>query len=348
MSQYSDAVSALKKLIADATALVAESEKKADMVTTLAQERTRGYPTLASAISEYIAVADGHVASSLLYKRNPAYKASQVVRDYSKLRREAIERQKIAEELVKYYEELAPFLLEYKNEITEMVLPPEAVQNYNEEEIADEATRFLTLAEYRQLTPAERNQRALDRYLQYTKNNMHIGRLYEMYVGWLFEKEGYSVTYFGIQEGCEDLGRDLICKNSEETVIVQCKCWSKFKRLHENVVFQLYGTLHAYRKEHPHERVRAEFITSTQLSDTARSFLKLLVVDVRENLALDTNFPMIKCNVSKATGSKIYHLPFDQQYTRVIIEPHKGEKIVQTVAEAEASGFRRAKRHFNN
>jgi len=40
-------------------------------------------------------------------------------------------------------------------------------------------------------------------------------------------------------------------------------------------------------------------------------------------------------------GSKIYHLPFDQQYDSTIIK-YKNECYVETIAEAEALGFRRA------
>ena len=51
-------------------------------------------------------------------------------------------------------------------------------------------------------------------------------------------------------------------------------------------------------------------------------------------------YPMIKCNISK-DGSRIYHLPFDQQYYRTeICKP--GECYAWTVKEAENKGFRRA------
>ena len=52
-------------------------------------------------------------------------------------------------------------------------------------------------------------------------------------------------------------------------------------------------------------------------------------------------FPRIKCNIGK-DKNKIYHLPMDQQYDSVIINPKKGEFEAMTVEEAEAAGFRRA------
>ena len=55
--------------------------------------------------------------------------------------------------------------------------------------------------------------------------------------------------------------------------------------------------------------------------------------------------PLIKCNINN--GNKIYHLPFDQQYHRTIIDETKGEFYAMTVKEAEEKGFRRAFRHRN-
>ena len=56
-------------------------------------------------------------------------------------------------------------------------------------------------------------------------------------------------------------------------------------------------------------------------------------------------FPRIKCNIGRdeyGAVTKIYHLPMDQQYDNVIIEPDKGEFFAMTVLEAENAGFRRA------
>jgi hypothetical protein len=53
---------------------------------------------------------------------------------------------------------------------------------------------------------------------------------------------------------------------------------------------------------------------------------------------------MVKCNINPGNGERIYHLPFDQQYDRVIVGDQDGEFYASTVAEAEAAGFRRALR----
>ena len=46
-------------------------------------------------------------------------------------------------------------------------------------------------------------------------------------------------------------------------------------------------------------------------------------IEVLENFKYDKDYPCIKCNISKKDFSKIYHLPFDQQYDRVDIDIKK-------------------------
>ena len=67
----------------------------------------------------------------------------------------------------------------------------------------------------------------------------------------------------------------------------------------------------------------------------------MLGVKVLENVMLKP-YPSIKCNISRKTGEKIYHLPFDQQYDNTVVEEERNECYVQTVKEAEELGFRHA------
>src|SRR3989339_250432 len=192
------------------------------------------------------------------------------------------------------------------------------------------------------------NQMALDRFWKRPKSKWLIGRLYERYVGYLFEKEGYDVEYVGIFKGFEDLGRDLICKKGKNITIIQCKNWSKFRTIYEKHIFQFFGTVFQYRDENPKHNVKAIFYTTTSLSDLARRFAKELNIQLEENHHFNIEYPAIKCNIGRTSGEKIYHLPFDQQYDKTKIEPHKGEFYCQTVKEAEDAGFRRAFRYRQN
>lgn len=52
----------------------------------------------------------------------------------------------------------------------------------------------------------------------------------------------------------------------------------------------------------------------------------------------------IKGNTSRKDGERIYHVPGQQNYDDTIIESWKGERWFCTEEEAEANGWRRAKR----
>lgn len=56
-----------------------------------------------------------------------------------------------------------------------------------------------------------KSQKMLDNFKTQRLNNLEVGRLYERYIGYLYEKDSWRVTYKGIVDGLNDLGRDLIC-----------------------------------------------------------------------------------------------------------------------------------------
>jgi hypothetical protein len=279
-------------------------------------------------------------AFSLSTKKWPAPDAAARVREAARRAAEAERRARIAEYIRATYESLFPWLPELIDEgLEENVVAPE----YVGDSLQDPAKHWLTDAEYNRLPSTKKYQLALDRYWQRKKTRWEIGRDYERYIGYQYEGGGLSVRYHGIIEGFEDLGRDLIVSGSGITKIVQCKYWSSSKLIHEKHIFQLFGTLTAYGIDHPSESPSGVFYTSTVLSDRARLFAEQLEIDVHEKAPLD-RYPCIKCNLSKRTGELIYHLPFDQQYDRTIIEDESLERYVATVEEAERLGFRRAKR----
>lgn len=210
----------------------------------------------------------------------------------------------------------------------------------------DATKDYLSKEEWNSLSVSERNQLALDRYVaSHQKSKWQIGRDYELYVGYVYSKQGFQVNYFGSYNKLEDLGRDLIVTRGNETAIVQCKYWSQEKLIHENHIAQLYGTTISYCCENdlPLGSVSSVLITNIELSDTAKKMADYLNVKYKENFALK-NFPRIKCNIGHDENGNIthiYHLPMDQQYDIVKID-HVGEFFALTVAEAEEAGFRRA------
>ena len=254
---------------------------------------------------------------------------------------------------LEYYENLFPWLIDFKGEdidnlITQILEKRKKGKDYFEEP-GDPAKKWLTAAEYDKLPRVEKYQLALDRYRKKKKSPWELGRDYERYIGYLYEKDGFRVYYQGIIEGLKDLGRDLICVKGNKIEIVQCKYWSQDKTIHEKHINQLFGTTVMYWVQSHRVKnlqmglfpqilkqggITPCFITSTKLSDTAKQFSEALGIKIIENFPLQP-YPPIKCNVSRRTGEKIYHLPFDQQYER-------NECYVWTVKEAEALGFRRA------
>lgn len=311
----------------------------------LAKEKTKGFPWLAKAYSDYLHLQDLKEADYLESKSHPAVKAAEHVREIAAKRRIAEQLYRVLKYQLEYYENLFPWLVDFKGEdlddLIRQIMAKKEKGRVELEEPDDPAKKWLTEAEYSKLPTAEKYQLALDRYWQKKKSKWEIGRDYERYIGYCYESNGYNIYYQGIIEGLADLGRDLIASKDNNVEIIQCKYWSKGKEIHEKHIFQLYGTIVAYRIDHPEKQVSACFATSTRLSDRAKQFAKELRMETLENYPLK-HYPCIKCNVSRRDGTKIYHLPFDQQYDRTLIEEERNECYAETVAEAEALGFRHA------
>lgn len=215
----------------------------------------------------------------------------------------------------------------------------------------DNTRDYLSKEEYSALTVGERNQLALDRYQNsHSKTKWQIGRDYEQYVGYQYRKKGYTVDDFGSYMKLEDLGRDIIAKKDDIVLIIQCKYWSTKKEIHEKHITQLYGTMIEYCIENQTEQacVKGVLVTNTQLSKTAKKMATVLGIQYVENYEMG-RYPCIKCNIGYGENgiTKIYHLPFDQQYDITKIK-NDGEFYAMTVAEAEEAGFRRTFKWFGN
>jgi hypothetical protein len=277
-------------------------------------------------------------------KSHPARKSAEIVKEVKQEKRALTERVKFLEFQLRSYEEYFPQLEEYRDPILDERVPlSTGSDNLEELETADSSQLYLSREEWERLSVSERNQLALDRYLAHHKSDWEIGRYYERYLGFLRETNGWVVTYHGALRGFEDLGRDLICVREGMTEIVQAKCWSRAKVLHEKHLFQLFGTTVHYKLANPGTQVTPVLATTTSLSDVALEVSRELGIRV-DSIPLPSSYAMIKCNINPSTREKIYHLPFDQQYDRTQVL-RSGECYVATVKEAEERGFRRAWRH---
>jgi hypothetical protein len=306
---------------------------------------------LAKFLAEADRTVDESISDAMRDKKRPAYKAAEEVAEARAERRQFKERVKFLEYQLASLKEYFPFLEEYEDIILDESVPlAQGDTNLAALEESDPVLRFVAKADYDSLSPGERNQLALNRYLSGGLGPAAIGRLYERYLGYLYEREGWKVEYYGIVKGFEDLGRDLICSKGNDVKIIQAKCWSIGKTIHEKHIFQLFGTTQLYIMDREKNdlftpSISARFVTTTTLSPVALRAAEWLKIEVQEQLPLSKAFPMIKCNINQGTKEKIYHLPFDQQYDRTKILPELGELYAATTAEAEKKGFRRAFRY---
>lgn len=337
--QLSDLVRALdsreEKLDSREKELERAKTELCDMLTT-AQITT---PFLAKQFSDFMYVNDLLDADYLETKSRPAFTAAEKVREIAKQKRVLQEQCKLQEYQLNLYETAFPWLAEFKEISSEDLQQLASVDTAPDSEYSS-LKKWLSPQEYQSLPSAERLQLALERYTKRQKTNWQIGIEYERYVGYCYERKGYKVRYFGATEGLEDMGRDLIVTQGKKLFVIQCKRWSTEKTIHEKHIFQLYGTTILQMLENPDKRVSGLFITTTTLSELAKSCADYLHITVVENYPL-REYPLIKCNISK-NGEKIYHLPFDQQYDRVMVEPDDGDCYASTVQEAESKGFRHA------
>ena len=268
------------------------------------------------------------------------------IREIRRSAREMVEKNYEAKYQLEYLLRLFP-ALEDVIETDSKQLPIIRVEDLSEH---DRTRDWLSKEEYEQLSSVDRNQLALDRYkVSHSKTKWQIGRDYEYYVGHRYSKKGYEIDYFGSNNGMEDLGRDLIAKKDATTLIIQCKYWGKEKLIHEKHILQLYGTMICYCFENntTEQNTKAILVTNIALSEQAKRMAQYLNVEYVEHFE-KKDYPCIKCNINvDANGNetKIYHLPFDQQYDITKID-RAGEFYAMTVKVAEDAGFRRAHKWF--
>lgn len=307
------------------------------MVDTLLAETRQNRPELAQQVADIEYEQDMQIAYYLEAKKRPALKAADEIKKISSEKRQLKAENKALSYQLDFYEQLFPWLLDFKEETIADAISATSLANEND---YDAVRSWVSPSEYQRLGSVERNQLALDRWQNKNKGAWEIGICYERYVGYLLEEKGYHVTYFGATMGVEDMGRDLIATDRKHVLVIQCKRWAKEKTIHEKHICQLYGSVAVLATQNPKLQYKGVFITSTVLSDVARKFAEYSNISVVESLEMG-DYPLIKCNFSKS-GDKIYHLPFDQQYDKIDMRKNSQCRYVWTVREAEQLGFRRA------
>ena len=197
--------------------------------------------------AEVKGLLDDYRADYLKYKKRPSLKGAEIVKEVKKEKRELLKELKYLEYQLKTYEEYFPIIEDLKDYILEDDSFLLNLGDKNLDEEVDPAQKFLKPEEFKKLNASQKNQLALDRYKKRKHSNLEIGRIYERFLGYIYEKEGWVVKFTGIIEGFDDLGRDLICTKGNEIHIVQAKNWSKFKIIREKYLYQHFATTTHYK-----------------------------------------------------------------------------------------------------
>lgn len=141
-----------------------------------------GFEILAGAWADFEEARAEAEAVALETKSHPARGAAEQIRAKGEQLAEMRRRAKLAEWLLAFYEWHVPWLVELRD--LDADTDGAAVQNGDagvdpaDDGQADPARYWLSKEEYAALTPAERNQRALDRYLKARKSPWQLGRDY--------------------------------------------------------------------------------------------------------------------------------------------------------------------------
>jgi Holliday junction resolvase len=308
-------------------------------------------PSLVRWADQLQQAADDEDTNALLKKSRPARVAAESVREANQKARYQKQLADMLRNQIDLYESLAPWLREFNDLTVEEVIEG-LKESLTVEAVSVEhpARKYLSSTEWNSLSETDRLQKSLNNYLNPSrkKSLWQVGIDFERYIGHLYEQRGFKVIFHGATTGVADLGIDLICSDKNELAIVQCKRLAAIKEIpvRENTVAQIFGAAEYYRlreKISKNVKVKPTLVTSYILSEQAKEFAKHLKVEVLEKVEI-TNYPTIKCNINPNTGEKIFHLPYDQQYDKVVIGDVAGECYVATVAEAINKGFRHAYR----
>ena len=308
------------------------------------------FSAVSSLVTDATAAIFDEEVKYLRYKRKPAYRASDTVKELKGHYKGLIEDHTSLKYKHEYILSIFPELTLYFEDEEALLSLDDADSMERFQDEFDHTLDYISKEDYRRLGEIERNQLALNRYKNGRRRSSWIAGIeYEMYIAYLLRKHGLHVEEHGAQRGLNDLGRDLIAHQDKNIYIIQCKRYNENIEVHENTICQLYGTTLEYELSIEKEislfgdyttKVTPVLITTGYLSPTAQKFAKILNVVVRQIPMGD--YPMIKCNINNV--NKIYHLPFDQQYWRTIIDK-PGEFYAMTVEEAVQNGFRRAFKH---
>ncbi|WP_416191084.1 hypothetical protein [Neisseria sp. CCUG12390] len=190
------------------------------------------------------------------------------------------------------------------------------------------------------------------------------GDRYERYLGYLYERAGWRVEYYGLTEGVANANRgiDLICEKDGVTHFVQTKYWSEgvvAKTNVNNVIDRIVKNMQGIiEKRAIRGEVHAVLAAKPKLSEQVAAYAQEQGVVLLDDLAVQP-YPLVKCHTGKR-GSRKYFLPYLadknpakyeeihqggwEPYDLVRMDIGGGDVYVHTIEEAEALGYKYSNR----
>ncbi len=178
-------------------------------------------------------------------------------------------------------------------------------------------------------------------YIQTFKLGRKAGktRTYDLYIGYLFERSGFSVEYCGITNGVYDDGMDLICRKGSRVILIRCK----EEEISKTAMYYLAARALRFKMDYPGLEVSALCVTSDKkLSGEAEIIAQKFHIAVKNDMPFK-NFPYVKCKVFKNENKgerKVYYTPKHRDYITVKIIPENGDMFCSTEIEAAEKGFK--------
>ena len=186
------------------------------------------------------------------------------------------------------------------------------------------------------------------------------GDRYERYIGYLYERAGWPVEYYGLTEGVANSNRgiDLICYGADATHFVQTKHWTEgvvAKTNIRNVIDRVAKNAQQLAEKRTLSgKVVPVLVVKPELDAEYFDYAAEQGVRLFHDVSVQL-YPQVKCTTGKR-GSRKYFVPFLKEktaekvqetldgawepYDLVRMDTASGDVFVHTLAEAEALGYK--------
>ena len=164
----------------------------------------------------------------------------------------------------------------------------------------------------------------------FTSTNPGINKRYRIYIGYLYERMGWSVDYF--------CGKNLVCRKEGRIIVTLTESAATIDL---DNMYSLLGAAMEYKRDNNSDSVSAMCITSSALISRVKILAQKFGIAIREHFYF-RNFPCIRCKAD-IDGKRVYYAPNDEEYLLVKVNLSEGDKYCWSEEDAKYVGFSRAK-----